>query len=149
MLEVGGRNGVVGEIIGERGFAEFEGVKFRGQDDVGDDALLLGGTAGHTIEFLDGELDAARVAVKAKRGAVLERDDGLDGAFAVGALVADDDGAAIVLQGAGDDFGGGGAGLVDQDEEGAAVDLVRVFGLELVDVVVGAPNLDDGPVDVA
>ena len=55
----------------------------------------------------------------------VERDDGLDGAFAEGGGVADDDRAAVVLQGAGDDLGGGGAEAAGEHDERAVVgDLV-------------------------
>jgi hypothetical protein len=42
-------------------------------------------------------------------------DDRLHGAFAVGGVVADDDGSSVVLQGAGDDLRGGGTEAVDED----------------------------------
>ena len=52
--------------------------------------------------------------------------DGLDGAFAEGGVVADDEGAVVILQGAGEDFGGGGAEAAGQDDEGAVVKDGRI-----------------------
>ena len=75
------------------------------------------------------------------RHLLVERDERLHRALAVGALVADDDGAAVILQRGGDDLRGGGAHLVDHDDERPVVNLARVLRPELVDVAVGAADL--------
>src|SRR5690606_33792196 len=91
-------------------------------DDVGIDAPLLG-------VFL--AVDALAVGQVVVAGgqfdegvAVGEREDHLHRAFAKGAL-ADDGGAAEVLEGAGDDFGGAGGVLIDEDDDGE-VDVIDI-----------------------
>src|SRR5687767_12695017 len=78
---------------------------------------MLGALAGHPIEFANGhrELTADRAAREA-----IERYQILHGAFAEGAL-AEDDAPAIILDGAREDLGGGGAEAIHQHRERTVV----------------------------
>ena len=71
-----------------------------GQDDVGHDACELGGGAVGEVELLDGELGGTGGGSRADEGLdeTFHLDYRLHGAFSMGMAVADDDGAAIVLQ---------------------------------------------------
>ena len=89
----------------------------------GGDAVLLGGGPVGQVELLVGELGGAGVGdVLAEAGQeILHLEHGLDGALAVGGAVPDDDGAAVVLQGAGEDLGGRGAETGGQHGERAVI----------------------------
>ena len=101
-----------GHRVGQLVLAEFAVVlEHGGEVDVGGDAAQLGGAAGDAVEGGGGGLERA-VPSAAQRQQRLHR------ALAVGMRIADDDGASVVLQGAGDDLGGGGADAVDQHDHG-------------------------------
>ena len=68
----------------------------------------------------------------------------LDGALSVGGGFADDDGAVVVLEGCGENFGGGGAALISEHDEGTGVNRPAGGGLEGLDVAAGALGLNDG-----
>ena len=68
----------------------------------------------------------------------------LDRAFAVGAVVADDDATAVVLNGAGEDLARTGAELVDHHDQRALPDEARSSGwLVGLRAAVGSLYLDD------
>ena len=69
-------------------------------------------------------------------------EDGLDEALAEGGL-ADDEGAVVVLQGAGDDLSGGGGVAVDQDDDGVLVGAGFAVGGAVDLVGEGAAALGD------
>ena len=84
------------------------------QHDVGHHAFELGGIATGQVIFLNSELRGTGFGGRtifvpriAERAVDLSHlDDGLHGAFAVRRTISDDDGAAVVLQSAGDNLGG-------------------------------------------
>lgn len=92
--------------------------------DVRGDADAVDGEVGGGEVFGGGEADADGGVAGGVDGL-----DGLDGAFTVGGFT-DEDGAAEVFEGAGDDFGGTGAVAVDEDDEGEAGVVVASAGFE-------------------
>jgi hypothetical protein len=136
---------VVRKRILSEGFAVFTGITGAGKENIGDDAALLDGATGDSVVFSGGELDVA--------GVLAVRDDGhllrdievpLDGAFSVGGGFTDDNGAVVVLEGCGENFGGGGAALISEHDEGTGVNRPAGGGLEGLDVSAGALGLNDG-----
>lgn len=124
-FEGGGFAGAVGGAP----FADFEFV-FGGEggDDVGFDAVLVDGAVAGGVVFGGGE---------AHGGAGVEGHDGLHGAFAE-AGGADDEGAFEVLQGAGDDLGGAGTAVIDEDGHGVtAGGFAGAFGGAIGGRIVG------------
>src|SRR5690606_1387874 len=109
------------EGVGQGGLAGFDDLVDRGKNDVGHDSVALGGGAVGEVEFLDGELGGPRLFAAAGETLVevAHFDDGLDGALAMGGAVAEHDGAAVVLEGAGNDLRGGGAEPGNEHGEGA------------------------------
>jgi hypothetical protein len=96
--------------------------------------MRLDGAPGGRVVARRGQLE---------RGAVVDGHDGLHGALAEG-LLAHDNGAALVLQGAGDDLGRGGTAAVDQHRQRRAVEDVVRAGLELeLGVLDAAHGVDD------
>lgn len=77
-------------------------------EDIGGDAAFVDEASEGCVIAGDGHFEA---------GAISEIDDGLDGAFAEG-HGAHDDGAAVILECAGDDLSGGCGALVDEDDDG-------------------------------
>ena len=125
------------EAVGQRGFANLHVVIRCGQDQVGDDALFLGGATGDTVEFRHRELELAGVG---QAHPVVERHDGLHAAFAVGGQAADEERPAVVLQRRGDDLGGGGTELADEDNHRA---VVADLGVVVLQDLFPTPAVDD------
>jgi len=100
----------VGELDFEVGFVGLLGA-------VADEEVVVGRNA--VVVALDEAARGGEVVVcgEGEAGVVEGVEDGLDEALAEGGL-ADDEGAVVVLQGAGDDLGGGCGVAVDQDDDG-------------------------------
>ena len=97
--------------MGQARLADRQVVVDRGEGDVGNHtAVLSGGTVGQ-IKFLDGQLGRTGLAgVLSKAGEIIfHLEHRLHRAFAVSGTVADDDGAAVILERTGEDLRGGGA----------------------------------------
>ena len=115
----------------------------RGELDVGDNAAVLRAVAARTVELLDRHLQGAVVRRIELVDVAAEFFEFLDRALAVSGLVADDDAAAVVLDGAGEDFACAGAELVDYDHQRAFPDrswFVVGIGAHLA---IWALHLDD------
>ncbi len=110
--------------------------------------MALGGVPVDAVEGLDGELQGAFLRrLRGEGQGELAGHHGtelLHRALAEGRLVPDDDGAAVVLQGRGENLGSRGAGLVHEDDERSAVDGLAVAGILLIAVSTPVERLDDG-----
>ena len=113
---------VPGHGLGQRAFADFRGVDHRGIGDVRQYALMLGTLPGDAVELGQGQLQLA----------VVERLNGLHGAFAEG-LAAEDQRAVVVLHGAGEDFRRRSGQAVDQHGHRPGVVGAGVFVGEHID----------------
>ncbi len=128
-------------------FAEVSLVVHRRDMDVGRNALDLRAFAVGAIELLNRQLEGAPVGRAAPAIAaahvVADHDDLLDGSFTEGARIADDQAPVVIADHAGEDLGGAGAELVDQDDERAipgGAFLIVVVMLDAEDFL----DLDDG-----
>ena len=128
-------------MVGQGAFAFVDGGGFillhaqRGEQHLRHDAFGLDGVARRRVVLRGGEFD---------RAAVIERDDGLHAALAEGRL-ADDDCAALVLQGTGNDFRARRRAFVHQDDDGQSAQDVAVAGDVLFFLVgVAAAHVEDG-----
>ena len=125
----------VGELDFEVGFVGLLGA-------VADEEVVVGRNA--VVVALDEASGGGVVVVcgEGEAGVVGGVEDGLDEALAEGGL-ADDEGAVVVLQGAGDDLRGGGGVSVDQDDDGVLVGVGFSVGCTVDLVGEGAAALGD------
>ena len=145
LLISGCRDGVPFEGIVQRGLTDVDVIADRGENEVGGHASELGGGAAGAIEFADGDLERAGIVVHedtalAQDGSQLK--EGLHGAFAVGGRIADDESAAIILQGTREDFRGRSAEAAGEHDEGAIIadGTVRIIVLKDAPVVIAHLN---------
>ncbi len=98
---------------------------------------MLRALPGHAVVLAHGQGQLAETRLR-PGGVAVERVEVLHGALAVG-LLADDDAATVVLDGAGEDLRGGRAEAIHQDGERSVIDgLLRLF-LEHLDAAAGVP----------
>ena len=93
-------------------------------------AAILRAVAVGAIELLHGDLQAAqrrRIGNLEQLPAQIEQ--ALDGAFAVRRVVADDQAAAVILDGAGKDLAGAGAELANQHHQRTIPGMPRSMSL--------------------
>ncbi len=103
--------------------------------EVGAEAVAFDGLAAWKGEAGDGGIMSA--------GLEEAREERLRGALAMGAL-ADDDGAPVGLEGAGEDLGGGGGEAVDEEEERECIGSVAAGAIDGLVAVAVRGRDDDG-----
>ena len=106
---------------------------------------MLGGSAGDTVEFLNRELEGARLGSLGLEDwhEFTHIDNGLDGPLSEAALVTHHNGTTVILERCREYLAGRGAEAVDQDDDGPRVELAPVVLLEETDAPVGILGLDD------
>ena len=119
----------------------------RRQLDVGQHAALLRAVAVGAVELLHGDLQRAhRRRVGHAEQLLAQVQQALHGALAVGRVVADDQAAAVVLDGAGENLAGAGAELADQHHQRARPGDARIGVVVGLHAAVGVLDLHDRPV---
>src|SRR5205823_5942681 len=91
------------------------------EDNVRCDTTELGGGAAGAVELLNRELQGTQVVCGRNVHDLRQIMDALNRAFAMRRGVAHDQGAAIILKGAGDNFGSGGAEAAGQDDQWSVI----------------------------
>ena len=119
----------------------------RGQLDVGQHAALLGAVAVGAVELLHGDLQRAhRRRVGNAEQLLAQVQQALHRALAVGRVVADDQAAVVVLDGAGEDLAGTGAELADQHHQRPRPGHAGIDVVEVLHAAVGVLDLHHRPV---
>ena len=124
---------IPGQGVGQAAFADRFLVHQRRHGDVRHDAHVLVAGTGHPVELGVGHLELAVVQVQ----------QGLHGAFAVG-LIADDQGAAVVLHGAGENLRRRGAVAVDQHRQRPGIEHAGILIVFHADATAGLAHLHGG-----
>src|SRR5207248_8497302 len=136
---------VVWQTILQCTFTKLGKISLSWQDDIGSDAVKLGRAAGDSIKLLDRQFELAIVigTTSKQRGEAADRQNCLNGAFAECVLVANDHGAAVILEGGSEDLAGGRALPAGQNNQRTAVSDtgIRIAGDD--DVPIGTFGLHD------